>query len=269
MSERLTKLFFVFKCFGLITPNYDHLSHKKCDFNLLWLNILLTLFFGGHHIMFNQVFFSLDPIGKFSDVLETFLPLLVHIVLLLEMCYKSNYADKMRSLINEIDFYFVNSNPILYRNTKATFQTLIILKFLVYNLICISTEIFIIFTIAYNITWAASWRTRIFSVVALRFGDLVYIYYVDHLTSYSSMINYELQRLNICTDSILVMIKMKKKLAQLKEIDWKVWKLSSFINKRYRLFLLFNILNQTLYLIINCFWIYSTIYFKSNPAYLR
>lgn len=268
MTERLSKIMFVFNRFGLTPSIYNGMDKKHII--ILWLNILIVIFIGAYHVLYQNVYESIDPIGKFSDILETFLPLLVHIILLLEVFSKSCLIEKINSTVYDIEFLLEDLNSVSFGKTKRTFQELIRFKFLIYNFICISTEMFIMVTITYNTYWIGAWCTKIFSVIAVRLGDLTYIYYVDHLTFYSSMINFELERmLNVNTASILTSIKLEKKIIQLKYIDWKIWKLSNLINKRFRWFLVTNISNQIVYLIINCFWIYCTIYFKSNPAALR
>lgn len=250
---------------------YYHIGSSRiiCDIILI-ANLALVLSFNVYHVSFNNIFFSVDKIGQLGDFLETSLPLIVHITMLLEGKFKIQRTWKMHYILKDIDSTLKDVNISNYLEAEKKFHRLYLLKFLVLNTIPTLIEIFIICTIPYDIGWLTAWCTRLFSLIVLRLGDSIYIYYVDHLTKYMSLLNFELTMMrNLQTRSLLEKFEFKKKLTKLKEIDWKIWYLSHLINKRFEWFLAMIVFNHTVNLIIDSYWIFSTIYFNTNPSYLR
>lgn len=273
--EKSNSLWFlqVFKCSALYPYNaqYFHENYSRMICNLiLILNMALVFSLIINHVLFHNVFYSVDPIGQLGDFLETSLPLMVHITMVLEGNLKIKRTWKMHYTFKEIDDTLKNINVSNFIETENKLHRIFLMKFLTLNIIPVLIEIFIMCTIPYDIGWLNAWYTRIFSLIALRLGDSMYIYYVDHLTNYLHILSYELIIMqNLQIKGFQAKIEFQRKLKKLKEIDWKVWYLSHLINKRFEWFLAMNVFNHTVNLIIDSYWIFSTIYFKTNPSYLR
>ena len=233
------------------------------------MNLTVVLFFYLHHLFHSKVFFSNDALSKLTDIVELSLPILVHILTI--MCALGNRRKNHRIIAQQMDIDKVlkSLNPDAFRKTKTRAVLTFILKSFVIHFIGIGFETFMMISLTPgNLDWRNSWVARLFSNNALRMCDSLYLYYCDYLSSRLSFFNQELTRMSFEKQDQLEWPFLNK-LKVLKAIDLKIFQLSNDVRDYFKYFLLANISSYIMIIVIDVYWIYASLLFRTNPYDLR
>ncbi|CAO1324050.1 unnamed protein product [Diamesa serratosioi] len=171
----------------------------------------------------------------------------------------------------DIDKVLKSLNPEAFRKTKTKAIINFILKSFVIHFIGIGFETFMMISLTPgNLDWRNSWAARLFSNNALRMADTLYLYYCDYLSSRLSLFNQELGRMSSEKQNLKQLEwPFMNKLKVLKAIDLKIYKLSNDIRAYFKHFLLANISSYIMIIVIDVYWIYASLLFRSNPYSLQ
>ncbi|CAO1362498.1 unnamed protein product [Diamesa tonsa] len=182
------------------------------------------------------------------------------------------YRRKNHGIIaqqKDIDKILKSLNPEAFRKTKTKAVLNFILKSFVIHFIGIGFETFMMISLTPgNLDWRNSWAARLFSNNALRMCDSLYLYYCDHLSSRLSLFNQELSRMSL-EKQYQFEWPFLNKLKVLKAIDLKIYQLSNDIRDYFKYFLLANISSYIMIIVIDVYWIYASLLFRSNPYDLQ
>lgn len=246
-------------------------NDEVLSFGVFLSNLTVVLFFYLHYLFHSKVFFSKDALSKLTDIVELSLPILVHI---LTIFCALGYRKKNYRIIaqqKDIDSILKSLNPEAYRKTKTKAVFSFILKSFVIHFIGIGFETFMMISLTPgNLDWRNSWAARLFSNNALRMCDSLYLYYCDYLSSRLSLFNQELSRMSIeMQNQKQFEFPFLNKLKVLKAIDLKIFQLSNDIRDYFKYFLLANISSYIMIIVIDVYWIYASLLFRSNPYDLR
>lgn len=243
-----TIFFQVFTICSVILPNTKKIISFILNFcailNLFVLSTIVFLAFKYEE----EIFFSRDIIGKFTDIIQLLAPIISHMVIIFESLRTKREQTKIWNKI-------IESNSLLksisYRNDEIRYS----IKFFLLNFLSILTEIVILRLEKRDLKYTNLWYCKLYSNIVVRLENLQIILYVDILGSRLKIINNEMKLLsNSSTERVDK--KSYNKIKTIKILHSILWDISQTLNTRFGWSLLFSIINYFVCLTVDFYWIW-------------
>lgn len=265
-KKQLSSYSLIFKLCGLCSVTISNNNKNKIDLILQSTVVfnLIILFIGIYLVYLHEdvIFYAVDAIGKFTDIIELSAPISAHMIANFETLFTRKHQNKIWENILQIEKILKNSfnkNSSHVRNYAR--------KFLILNLISISSEILILIIIWNDLPWSRLWYARLFSNIVGRLVILQAIFYIDFIGSQILIINMELGEISKLTNMMyskdnIISGKSKyrsclfKKLKVLKKLHSRMWYTTQSINSRFGLSILAAVINNFICLTVDFYWIY-------------
>lgn len=238
-----TIFFQIFTISSVILPN----TKKKINLILNFCAILnLTLLSSIVYCSFKyeeDIFFSRDIIGKFTDIIQLLSPIISHIIIIVESLRTKKAQTKIWNKI-------IVSNSLLKSNNYRKEEIRYSIKFFILNFLSILSEI-VIFRLERNdVKYTNLWYCKLYSNIVVRLENLQIILYVDFLGSRLKVINNEMRLLSYSSN-----IESYEKIKKIKILHSILWDISQTLNTRFGWSLLFSIINYFVCLTVDFYWI--------------
>lgn len=215
--------------------------------NLLLLSAIIFLAFYYEE----EIFYSRDIIGKFTDIIQLLAPIISHMVII---CQSLRTKKEQTKIWNKI----IISNSLLksasYRKAELRYS----IKFFILNILSILSEIVILRLEKHDLKYTKLWYCKLYSNIVVRLENLQIILYVDILESRLKIINNEMRILTNSSQPTLTKITDKKsyeKIKKIKILHSILWDISQTLNTRFGWSLLFSIINYFVCLTVDFYWI--------------
>lgn len=277
----LTSFIAIFQIFGFVMK-YKNV-HRSID-NILWILLNLFLFFVEViyiWILRKTMFYTTDPIGQMFDIVQIFLPLATHLIMILESIVKYKTQMKIFDVIKEIDFTNQQLRSINANDEKipvnVDFPRNFLIKFILILTICFVSETNIIALIYDSAPrWAISWYFRFWTLNCVRVGILHLIFYVDWMAGQLYNVNRTIDCMSSQRFRRLAMEFPSRKATNNKDEIEKVfakinlltnqyanlWLLADYCNFRFSFSILILLINYFLVLTGCMYWSFVHVYFN-------
>lgn len=245
-----TIFFQIFTISSVTLPNTKKIISLILNFcailNLILLSAIIFLAFKYEE----EIFFSRDIIGKFTDIIQLLAPIISHIVII---CESLRTKKEQIKIWNKI----IISNSLLksvsYRKDEIRYS----IKFFILNFLSVLTEIVILRLERRDLKYTNLWYCKLYSNIVVRLENLQIILYVDFLGSRLKIINNEMRILsNASNDKCTTDITSYEKIKKIKILHSILWDISQTLNTRFGWSLLFSIINYFVCLTVDFYWIF-------------
>lgn len=246
----------IFQKFG-ISPNSPECSKNQklilffCRiFNLSILSIIILV-----TVVYEEdIFFSKNIIGKFTDVIQLQAPIISHMVAILESLWTQKAQNDIWNKIIKSNNYIKGFQSVsIQKDKKKYFRKFCFLLF-----VGLISEISILILVRNNVVYSRLFYCKLFSESIGRLANLQKILYIDLICNRLHNLNEELEYMSNLSQISLNKkcdLKIYEKLKKIKKCHSIFWEMSQSINERFGFSMLFSITNYFICLTVDLYWI--------------
>lgn len=245
--------------FKLKTLNFISLCHLTVAISL----ILFAYYNGSYFVSFTK-----KSSAKFNEYVQMMVPLMSHVILIIDSWYQQQLQAKLWWTVNEIERIVKRENIKLVNALNRDFVRSYSWTFSVLMLIGLIPEVFLIVYV-YNDArkWSNMFIIRLFAFIATRINVLHFILYVDYLRSRLKFMGSELKHivLNLqhpANDKIVY-----EKLMVLRKLYTLIWDANFGVQHRFGWSVAISIMGNFIHSIINLYWVYIRLHLRRFPSY--
>lgn len=240
------------------------------NLNTLYSIILITALI--IYTTFNPLdfYYLADAVGSLTDISQTCCPFIGHYVIIMRAYLGRKNLKKLWNKIAEADL-ILNEFYIDTRALNHEISSKYLILWCIAQFISFSSEIRIIWGIRVNRVWSNQRYFILFSTLITRCEYLFYLLFVDLLKGRLICLNDQLINLSKSHTRASKQIQNKTtkdetifKILKLKKLYGILWYISFKMNDCFGWSQLANVGVNFLSLTSNCYWIYSTLYYKAN-----
>lgn len=243
-----TIFFQIFTISSVILPNTKKKINLILNFCAILNLILLSAIVFCAFKYEEDIFYSRDIIGKFTDIIQLLAPILSHMIVIVESLRTKRQQTK---IWNKIIFSNSLLKSVNYRKEEIRYS----IKFFLLNFLSILTEIVILRLEKHDVKYTNLWYCKLYSNIVVRLENLQIILYVDFLGSRLKVINNELRLLSNSSKVAFIEAKSYEKIKKIKILHSILWDISQTLNTRFGWSLLFSIINYFVCLTVDFYWI--------------
>uniref|UniRef100_A0A182YDK7 Uncharacterized protein n=2 Tax=Anopheles stephensi TaxID=30069 RepID=A0A182YDK7_ANOST len=212
------------------------------------------------------VFFLSDATGTFADAIQFVIPLSVPFVSLLLSVGKRSTQQRIAQLMDRIDGLFEahGTTPGWLERFNQQLTGDIHTKMLVYNVIPVVSEFFIISRISANAIWYRNWLMKVWFFILIRLGDSFFLLHVQYLRNRYRLLNSELQQTVSTRGRTVSFEATHRRLVHLKVVQNLLKDLAGEVSDRFG-WQLFGVITMLfICTTIDGYWMYASLHHDGN-----
>lgn len=240
---------FIFKVFGLNSipedrTNCNNFRKVLTVFYISWCIFLLLL----QHVVQEQLYYITDNLGMITDMIQTILPLVSHLIILISAVVKRNLHQKLHQKLSEI-FRSIDAK-CMYKNNPLAMKSCtkcltIFIGFCFFNQI-------MIMSLPKHRLWNYSLLVKTSSEFIMRLNDFHCLFYVLQLNHVFKTMNRILEKAahprEFSKSHVNNMIFLKR-------LTNNTWEAADYINQRFGFSLVWTVVTNFVLILSSAYWI--------------
>lgn len=217
----------------------------------------------------NEMFHSTSTIGKFLDVIQVLVPIIAHLIMIIEGAFNKHQNDKLLIKLHQLNGQIeIHCDHSIVSNCCNDYMHHTIVKLMLTIFVAIGSEICIIAAIyKVDYPWTRSWVIRIWSLSSIHYSNFILIMFIDFITCRLLILNVDLEQYRSTVYSTTVgntinsILRAETHLREIKRIHNELRKFRFILNERFNFSILITIINYFISLTIAFYFIVSRFYF--------
>lgn len=239
---------------------------KFISFSHLSVAILLILFayYNGSYF----ITFTTKSSAKFNDYVQMLLPLVSHMILIIDSWYQRRWQAKLWVTINEIDRIVKQEDIQMVKTLNPEFVLSYSFTFVFLMLVGAIPEVFlIVFVYDSAREWSRMFLIRLLSFILTRIMVMHFILYVDYLRSRLKFIARAMKIIAFqikypANDRIVY-----NKLLVLRKLYTLMWDANFSLQHRFGWSVTISVFGNFIHTIINLYWVYIRLHLRRKPTF--
>lgn len=248
LDKSFSKMDTIFhKIFVLFGTNLTqiNLNRKFLHLTVYLMNFLACCYIlGFQKIHQNFLYQQKSMVSVVADMLQTLIPTLCHLLVLLQTFIQRIAHRKLNSMVLKLIDDLVDLKSEY--NSKVVGESLLN-HFVALNMVCLASEIIPLYLVE-AINWSLTIRLKTIALIVIRLNDFQFIFYVLQINEVLEKINQELWQKH-------------RNLSAIRKILNHVWKTVEFLNQRFGFSLLCTVIANFIVCLMSSYWIMYNIYY--------